>query len=544
MNCTIAQSSNVPLQQTQTRISRTELAPAVVVELDSESKSCLQQVGKSYEAQDFNNMLWILSQLRNIVNGKTTHSDLPAAIEFGCGLAYLHLGKHQKAIPHFKKLEQLGKKFKGNGSLFLASYYLGEISFSRSKYRDASDYYGRAVDVYTPVTVATYFQVIIPTLSTAYLKQASCLRNAAVVMAAVQAYKRAIESARSDKDLLAAHTSFGNLYQGLGDNKSALLEYEESIRLATELKDYVSLGWAHGNMGNAYLGLYQKDKALHHLDISLQLALEHEPTPQAIGRAYNNIGTAHQAMSNLDKAKEHYKLALNQAIYGNDIAGQARAYGNLGNVLMIRKDYDPAIYHYSETLAYTKDRPTRSTAHHNRGCALYEKAEQGRKKLQGMAAKETPPTRGSSKFTLQGPLFADVEPSHQPMLLPDSLLLSYREGSEDLKVVVQFHEETFQSIKGSAKGLTLSVSLFDINAKSFHRLQDCLYNLGEWKEALVCAEQSRARALGEMLLQRQQGDIRTLYSPRSPSTPLSRLSRSRTRPWCSCLSPVGGCWAG
>lgn len=215
--------------------------------------------------------------------------------------------------------------------------------------------------------------MLAPSLSSLHSKQAASLRNASKVMAAVQAYKNAIATAESKRDQLSAHTSLGNLYQSVGENASALKEYEQSIVLSDDLKDHVALGWAHGNIGNAYLSLYQREKALFHLEKSLELGVQHEPTPQAIGRAYNNLGTAHQALNELDKAQSYYDLALSQAVYGNDIPGQARVYGNIGNLLMVQKKYDSAIAHYTETLSISSDRSTCSTAYHNRGCARYEK---------------------------------------------------------------------------------------------------------------------------------------------------------------------------
>ena len=167
----------------------------------------------------------------------------------------------------------------------------------------------------------------IPTMSAICAKCGSAYRNAHQVANAVEMYKKTIDYAHPlSQDKLSAHTSLGNLYQSLGENKLALTEYEESMRLAKELGDSISLGWAHGIMGNAYLGLFQKDKALHHLEKSLELALDHEPIPQAIGRAYSNIGTAHLALNNLEKAEEFYRLALNQAVDGNDTTGRCSAF--------------------------------------------------------------------------------------------------------------------------------------------------------------------------------------------------------------------------
>ena len=146
--------------------------------------------------------------------------------------------------------------------------------------------------------------------------------------------------------LLVSCTSLGNLFQVIGESERAVNEYESAIDLATELGDDVSLGWNHGNLGNALLGLHLRDKALHYLFKALNMAVDYETTPQAIGRAYDNLGTAYQSLNELDKAEEYYDLALAQAIYGNDIPGQARVYGKIGNLQMLNKQYDRAVPHY------------------------------------------------------------------------------------------------------------------------------------------------------------------------------------------------------
>ena len=53
----------------------------------------------------------------------------------------------------------------------------------------------------------------------------------------------------------------------------------------------------------------------------------------------------YQSMGDLDKAEEHYDIALSQAIYGNDPAGQARVYGNIGSIFILRKMFEKAIPH-------------------------------------------------------------------------------------------------------------------------------------------------------------------------------------------------------
>ena len=452
-------------------------------------------------AQDYSQMLAILS----------TEPDTIALL-FGRSLAYYKLRKHADAIGTLTKMDTLASRdLSQSSNRYLAHYYMGEIELTHSHYRKAAKHYQKASMAYSTDTVARRYRIVQPSRATVFSKQGSALRHAQQIMEAVQAYKQALNVAELQKDRLSVRTSLGNLYQSLGENASALEQYEETIKLAEELGDFVSLGWAHGNMGNAYLGLYQKDRALRHLERSLELTIEHEPSPQAIGRAYNNLGTAYQSLNELEKAQEYYDLALCQAIYGMDLGGQARVYGNCGNLLMIKKQYEPAIVHYSEALGISTDRSTKSTAHHNRGCAFYEKAEAGRRK----ALAESPPTeiissRISSNSKSEFPIFfsgPSVGDQPHSRSLEESAKLDYINGSNDLTEVVGYHEETFQTIKGSSQGLSLSISLFETNSRTFHRLQDCLFNLGDWSTALERAEQSKARTLGEILLQRKCGQL-------------------------------------
>ncbi len=316
------------------------------------------------------------------------------------------------------------------------------------------------------------------------------------------------------KDRLAANTNLGNLYQSVGENTSALTYYEHSISIAVKLGDNVSLGWAHGNIGNAFLGLFQKDKAMYHLQKSLDITLQFEATPQAIGRAYNNLGTAYQSFNDLDQAEIHYESAFSQAVYGNDEAGQARVCGNMGNILMLRKKPEEAVEKYSEVLSLSKDHSTLSTAHHNRGCSYYEWGEAKKNELYKMLLQEAKKLNSYTVFIHSSQ--NNVPENLKPLDNNDTISELYRKGCEDLKEVIKYHEDHFENIRGSSKGLTLSVSLFETKSRAFHRLQDCLVCLREYLQALLVAEQSRARTLGELMLKRKGWQLSSpLSSPLS-----------------------------
>ena len=476
---------------------------------------------------------------------------------FITGLAYYKMSNHKKSVQYFQICLEMAEECHRDGDVTICNIYIGDIDFSKRKYTDAAVRYQSALYHYSRDSVAKDFRMILPTKSAVWLKCGSAFKNGSRMGDAVAAYEKAVELASSKKDQLSAHTSLGNLFQGIGENGRAMKEYEAAIVLATELEDNISLGWNHGNLGNALLGLHQRDKALYHLFKALDMAVVHEMTPQAIGRAYNNLGTAFQSLNELSKAEEQYDLALAQGIYGNDIAGQARVYGNIGNLQMLSKQYDRAVPHYTEVMRLSQDKATITTAHHNRGCAYYDWAEKKKKAFfartiagfsshSGTSIQELSSTSESPrnkikslnvdsavvplgsqkdsasedtsvmnrspgfKVSLHGPDFKRCDEIYKPMFVPEGVQKFYLQGTRDLDYVIRHHEENFSGIKGSPKGLSLSVSLFESNSRTFHRMQDCLVHLqksddqpSRFEDALLVAEQSRARTLGELLLKRR-----------------------------------------
>ena len=454
-----------------------------------------------FDVEEITQLLHAPAYSKVILQLETVPRDIPPEsfipLHFILGVAYFKLQKYEDAKEFFKQCEAIAMCVHRDGDVMICNAYLGDMESASKLCLNAGKYYQKAIKHYTPGSVAIMFNLTLPTISTIHAKLAFSYQNASMIVQAIFHYKAAINVAKTDRDQLSAHTSLGNLYQSMGDNSNALNEYKRSIQLAEKLSDFVSLGWAHGNIGNAYLGLNKKDEAVYHLQKSLDLAVEYEQTPQAIGRTYNNLGTAYQSMNDLDKAEEYYDLALNQAIYGNDIAGQARVYGNIGNVHMLRKNYERAIPHYSEVLRLSKDPSPVSTARHNRGCAYYEWATSLEQK-------------NSRRCTYHGP---DCDMVTCQSNLSFEARDLYQKGYEDLKEVVKYHEERLQHIKGSPNCLTLSVSLFESNSRTFHRLQDCLARLHRYEEALVVAEQCRARTLGELLLTRRKGQLTEALTP-------------------------------
>ena len=340
-------------------------------------------------AGDYGTMIRLLEMLdKHLV----LPEDIDLAKEFGQGLAHYKNLHYRSAKPCFNALFEKSINYGSPGNQALASFYLGEIEMSWAKYKDAEKHFTLAVKYYSSDNVAEKFQQTILTKSTVLVKKGQCHRSLSQIREVISAFKMAKEIAElaqgqtrgsklktAKENELSALCALGNILQSIGDYEQSFEYYEKSLKLAGELGDHVSVGWAHGNLGNAMLGLDQKDKTLDHLIAAFHMSARYEV---AVGRAVSNLGNAYQAIGDLPKAKEYYEIALGHAIYGNDLQGQGRACGNIGNNYMLLKEPVKAVHYYAETLRLSMDKNTKITGYHNRGCATYDVAEcilQGKK---------------------------------------------------------------------------------------------------------------------------------------------------------------------
>eukprot|EP00731_Ephydatia_muelleri_P027354 Em0019g227a len=489
----------IALITTPPRIHIPSSTVTIDVILCEESKAIFNSATECLCSADYSHMIPLLEQITQHTCA-TQHCQALLFRHFGLGLAHYTMADHHEATKHFMEYRSLALTLARPADISLAHVYLGDISTIKSNYSNAAYHYLEAIHNYGTNNPSTLFKLVMPSVSALYAKQGAALKQTSQMLQAVEAFRNAIHHAPDIKSRLPVHSSLGNLLQSMGDYTGALQEYKEAAKLGEELNDLISLGWAHGNMGNAHLGLHQKDAALHHLKKALALTIEHESTPQAISRAYNNLGTAYESMEDFKGAEENFNLALDQAIYGNDVAGQARARGNLGNLLMLSKEYERAVEQYSEIFRLSKDRQVLSTAYHNRGCAYLEWAESGQN--------GTTSGISSNLQVLCNP--GTMVPS--PGFTPTGL---YRLGASDLTQAIELCNEVLQSTKGSMQGLSLSVSLIESSSRTFHKLQDCLIGLQQMDEALVIAEQCRARTLRERLLEKMGGGVNHLTPPLS-----------------------------
>ena len=462
------------------------------------------------------------TEMENLLSECVKLCTLPqetALISFGIGLACFEQKKYEEAIQYFQESEEkLHECYRYDpdpthlSDISYCRVYMGEVESAQSHYSAAIEHFREAVKTHQsqirdqPQSPVLHFQLPVLSLSAKISKLALALHCANQVADSERYYRKALFcDDATPSDIISAKISLGNLLHSVGDHERAVEEYVVAIEKAEVENNALSQAWTHGNLGNTYLSLGKCEQGLCHLQKSLELITVYEPTPPAISQALNNLGRAYQALSKLDEAKSYYEEALSQAIYGNDLNGQVRAYGNIGNLYMLQKNQERAIQHYTEVLRLSKDRSTVYVAYYNRGCAFFDLAEK-RKKEQ---FNDCP--RREYQYIAWGPNTSDLESKHYQDKLENDIVQLYKQGLSDFKKVIKNHESTFFNSNSSVKGLNLFASLFEANATTFSRAQDCAFNLNDHHLSLLFAEQCRSRTLGELFLHRKLHQLKVPF---------------------------------
>ena len=97
---------------------------------------------------------------------------------------------------------------------------------------------------------------------------------------------------------------------------------------------------------------YEEDIKYHnqHLNIAKELG-----DMAGEGRAYGNLGTAYQSLGDFKQAVKYHNQALSIAKELEDRAGEGRAYGNLGNAYQSLGNFKQAIKYHNQRLSIAKE---------------------------------------------------------------------------------------------------------------------------------------------------------------------------------------------
>lgn len=148
-----------------------------------------------------------------------------------------------------------------------------------------------------------------------------------------------------------AKSSIGNIKRRVGDYDDSLRWLFESLELARQLNDPLSIARVYNNIGIVYNETGLGAKAIEMYSQSLALKEQNNATPLEITNTLSNIGGVYAGQGDYAAAVEYFRRALNTI----DPTGQADAIAsvtsNLGQLYSSMYDYPTSRRYMSQALA-------------------------------------------------------------------------------------------------------------------------------------------------------------------------------------------------
>jgi CHAT domain-containing protein len=278
-----------------------------------------------------------------------------------------------------------------------------------------------------------------------------------------------------------AEGELGSIYHKLGDYETAIRKHNERLRIAVELEDRnLSLklaGDAFSGLGNAYYAQaeYRTDKtpencnkkrenyneAIKYHNLHLKIAQEisnHRGEAIAwgsLGSVYHHFWKCDKNQNDLDKAIEYQNKRLNIARAINDRRLEGSAYGGLAYVYHSLKDYSETIKYtenYLEISRHIQDYPGQGNALNLLGVTYFQ----------------------SDKFT---------------------------EAITNIEEAINVRKSLREELTDTEK-----VFIFDTQQNTYLNLQEVLISQRKIERALEIAEQGRAQAFLDLLINQLNGN--------------------------------------
>ena len=406
------------------------------------------------------------------------------------GLAYYSLGDYKRAIDYHNQGLVIAKEIgdrqweaRSLGNLGLAYYSLGD-------YKRAIDYHNQGLVIAKEIGDRQW--------------EARSLGNLGLAYYSLGDYKRAIDYhnqglviAKEIGDRQWEARSLGNLglaYYSLGDYKRAIDYHNQGLVIAKEIGDRQWEARSLGNLGLAYNSLGDYKRAIDYHNQGLVIAKEIGDR-QGEARSLGNLGLAYYSLGDYKRAIDYHNQGLVIAKVIGDRQGEARSLGNLGLAYYSLGDYKRAIDYHNQGLVIAKeigDRQWEARSLGNLGLAYNSLGDYKRAidyHNQGLAIAKAIGDRQSEAISLNNLGLAQIY-SGNP-----------KAAEESLHKAIAVKESIRKDL---GRNDAFKVSIFETQASSYRLLQQALVAQNRTIDALLVAEQGRAKAFIELLAQHQQ----------------------------------------
>ncbi|MEH2356668.1 CHAT domain-containing protein [Nostoc sp.] len=366
----------------------------------------------------------------------------------------------------------------------------GDKQFDTSQFEAALSFYQQALKIYQSIKYRKGEGNALNSVGLVYL-------NLGHYQKAIDYHNQSLIIAQQIKDQKGeayALGSLGNAYRNLGEYKRAIDYHNQQLAITRKIKDqqgeegsFIGLGLAYRN-----LGYYQR--AINYYNQGLVIARQIKDR-QWEGRIIGHLGNAYDDLQDYQKAIDYHKQGLVIARQFKDLQGEAYSLSSLGNAYFSLADYQTAIDYHKQSLNIKyqiKDQRgeaaslcTLGIAYHALGDIQRAIYYQNQSFVIARQIKD-PDGEAASLNNLAVALLDLGELKAAEKNLGDAIAL-------------------YESIrKNLGNNDALKVSIFETQGYTYRLLQQVLIAQNRTKDALEIAEQGRARALIELLAQRQQ----------------------------------------
>lgn len=195
-----------------------------------------------------------------------------------------------------------------------------------------------------------------------HIRANACL-DASQPKDALELYRKELQifvQLKDRKEQSSAISNMGNAWADMGRTDSAIVYYQESIRIDEQMGgDPFPMTINHNNIGQIYSDNNVFDKAIEHFELALQirqkLGLEKKLIP-----CYVNLASVYGRMKDLPKSEEYTRLGLDLAIKYNSFNQAGMLCNNLGNSYMDFNRFNEAISWLEKAKIYFEKANNRS----------------------------------------------------------------------------------------------------------------------------------------------------------------------------------------
>jgi len=154
----------------------------------------------------------------------------------------------------------------------------------------------------------------------------------------------------SEKALSVIYSYLGRDYKNLDDLNTALLYYNRSLKIDTDLNDMEDKSIDLSNIAGIYTDMGNYNKALEYYNKSLQLTSD----PSTIATIYSNIGAIYSCKGDKSKAIEYFKKSIEIFQENGDYQGTAQDMINIASPYTDLGNFSKAEYYLTQGLEMMK----------------------------------------------------------------------------------------------------------------------------------------------------------------------------------------------